>query len=94
MYAHFLRRGFSLFTVHRRVGTADIWNNKDDWKKNLIREITERGFEFAPQKVLEEFDQAQKGKTDPSFVRLWEDDEDTEGAYEGHIKLASEEKRK
>ena len=64
------------------------------WKKNLIHELNEKGYEFTSEKVLEDFDSKQRTKTDQNFVRLWEDDEDPEGTYEGFIKVANEEKRK
>jgi hypothetical protein len=92
VYAQFLRRGFSLYTVHRRVGTADIWSDKLGWKKNLIRELNEKGYELTSEKVLEDFDNKQRTKTDQNFVPLWEDDEDPESTYEGFIKVANEEK--
>lgn len=64
------------------------------WKKNLIRELNEKGYELTSEKVLEDFDNKQRTKTDQNFVPLWEDDEDPEGTYEGFIKVANEEKRK
>jgi len=56
--------------------------------------MNEKGFEFVSEKFLEELDKSQRSPNEPNLVTVWQDDEDSECAYEGCIKVINVEKRK